>query len=89
MLALLSVCAFESNRYRVSSIIRLLSLVAQLGALLGLVALGVTVAFYAESGRQSHIMRGSTVLIVLGIALVAVAAFVGGVRTLRDSVAEP
>jgi hypothetical protein len=89
ILALLSVCAFESNRYRVSSITRLLSVIAQLGALLGLIALGGTIAFYAESGRQAPVLRGVIIVLVLGIVFVALTAFVGAVRTLRASVVEP
>jgi len=47
-----SLAAFESNRYRLPSIVRLLAVVAQVAYVLGLVALGATVAFYAESGRH-------------------------------------
>lgn len=88
-LTLSAVAAFESNRYRVSSLTRLLSVVAQLGAIISVVALGGTVAFYAESGRQAPILRGLVILILLGVALVPLAALVGAVLTLRDSVVEP
>jgi hypothetical protein len=88
-LALLAVAAFESNRYRVSSLTRLLSVVAQLGAIIGVVVVGGAVALYAESGRQAPVLRGLAILIFLGVALVPLAAFVGAVRTLRDSVGEP
>jgi CDP-diglyceride synthetase len=89
ILALLSVCAFETNRYRVASIAGLLAVVAQLGAILGLLALGVTVAGFAESGRDAPVLRGVTILFILGMEAILVGAFVGAVRTLRSSVAEP
>jgi len=89
ILALLSGCAFESNRYRVSSIVRLLSVVLQVGAILGLVALGMTVAFLAESGRDAPFLRGVIILVVVGIVVMVLPAFVGALGTLRSSVAEP
>ena len=89
ILALAAVCAFESNRYHLPSIARLLSVLAQLGAILGLLMLGATVAFFAESGRQAPVLRGLVLLIVAGIVFVAFSAFMGAVRTLSLSVAEP
>jgi hypothetical protein len=88
-LALLALCAFESNRYRLSSIVRLLSVVAQLGAVFGLFLLGLTVAFYAESGRQAPFLGGVIILIFLGIVLMALGAVVGAIGTLKTAVAEP
>ena len=66
-----------------------MSLVAQLGAILGLVLVGVSVAFYAESGRQAPFLRGAAILLVLGAVLVALGAFVGALRTVKGSAAEP
>jgi len=83
-----SLAAFESNRYRLSSTVRLLAVVAQVACVLGLVAFGMTVAFYAESGRQAPFLRGLAVLFVLGIVLMALRALVGAVRTLAPSLAE-
>lgn len=87
--ALVAVGAFESNRYRLSSIARLLSVVTQLGVVVALGMLGWSIAFYAESGRQAPFLRGVVVLLVLGIVLVTLDAVVGAARTLRSSVVEP
>jgi len=87
-LVLSSLVAFESNRYRLPSTIRLLAVLAQVACVLGLVAVGATVAFYAESGRQAPFLRGLAVLLVLGLVLMALAALVGAVRTLAPALAQ-
>jgi hypothetical protein len=83
-----SVVAFESNRHRLPSTVRLLAVVAQLACVCSLVALGVTAAFYAESGRQAPFLRGLAVLVVLALAVMALRALVGAVRTLAPSLAQ-
>jgi hypothetical protein len=85
LFVLASLAAFESNRYRLPSTVRLLAIVVQVAFVIGLIALGVTVAFYAESGRQVPLLRGLAVLLVLGLVLMALGALVGAVRTLAPS----
>jgi cytochrome bd-type quinol oxidase subunit 1 len=89
LLALVSAGAFESNRRQLSSIARLLSVVVQLGALLGLVAFGVAVASYAESGRQLRALRGVIVVGIAAIGVMALIATVAAIRTLSSPAAEP
>lgn len=74
--------AFETNRYRVPSPVRLLALIIEIGGLIGLVLVTFLLAGYAESGRRGYeiVLVG---LALAGLLAIGIVAVVGAAKTLR------
>ena len=83
-LAIATSLAYESNRHRVPSIVRLLAIVMQALGLLAFAALVVMMAMYAEAGHRGYEYISVLLWLVLAAVLfVGVVATVAAARTLR------